>query len=84
MTTGPLTKISELDEEEEGSSPNQSVRTFAENRSLRMGKGFRLKRIETYEKIKQYSQLFTSSKPNPYAMSRTIIDKGRKGKEGNL
>lgn len=29
MTTGPLTRISEQAEEEEGESPNQSVRTFA-------------------------------------------------------
>jgi hypothetical protein len=75
LTSGPLSKISESAEEEEGESPNHSIRTFAENRSVRGHKNkSKHKGIETYSKLRHYSGLFTNSN-NPYAIShnKTMI-----------
>lgn len=69
LTSGPLSKISELTEEEEnGSSPNSSInrQSILSNKSARLT-GPRLKGLETYSKMKQYSQLFTNRNANPYS-----------------
>lgn len=87
LTSGPLSKISESAEEEEGESPNHSIKTFAENRSVRGAKGkSKHKGIETYSKMRQYSGLFTNPNANPYAkyQNRTTLEKLNKVRSREL